>query len=123
MRVCAWPGYRRGDVGDSHFRLGEPLLPTIYCPLCTESDLIVARRRNDATSRLRSHALQRIHACTSTKNAHQSLATEQKLRESGVNDLRVQICRPNWATGVLLSLSIPIRQLPEIVVPTTEVRD
>ena len=31
-----------------HFRPSEPLSPTIYCPHCTEGDLIVARRRNDA---------------------------------------------------------------------------
>jgi hypothetical protein len=31
-----------------HVRPDEPLSPTIYFPLCTESDLIVAPRRNDA---------------------------------------------------------------------------
>jgi len=31
-----------------HFRPSEPLSPTIYCPRCTESNLIVAHVRNDA---------------------------------------------------------------------------
>jgi hypothetical protein len=31
-----------------HSRPGEPLSPTIYYPLSSESDLIVARTRNDA---------------------------------------------------------------------------
>jgi len=31
-----------------HFRPSEPLSPTIYCPHCTESNLIVAHVRNDA---------------------------------------------------------------------------
>ena len=36
-----------------HFRPSELLSPTIYCPHCPESNLIVARVRNDAKGHVR----------------------------------------------------------------------
>jgi hypothetical protein len=42
------------EMGQS--RLNQPVLPTIRCLLCTESDLIVALMRNDAKGHERTRA-------------------------------------------------------------------
>ena len=67
----------------SHFRSGEPLSPTIERPFCTESDLIVARMRNEAKGQCVSHSI------TSSAQASAALFGQPRFTEALDQLLRV----------------------------------
>jgi len=56
-----------------HIRLNEPVLPTIWCPLCTESNLIVACMRNDAKGNRRAGRRKKVNRVRSISAASQPI--------------------------------------------------
>jgi hypothetical protein len=65
-------------------RLNQPVLPTIRCLLCTESDLIVARMRNDAKGHVWTHAPQQESVLFDklVRDGEQSLGNDKSKRLS-----------------------------------------